>query len=63
VYLLAAQLLFSGGFRSTIPAFSGYLVGYMYNEDYCSIQRFRFPRMIEVKEWYLLFLKKKNIPF
>mmetsp|Transcript_7250 Transcript_7250/g.7334 ORF Transcript_7250/g.7334 Transcript_7250/m.7334 type:complete len:288 (+) Transcript_7250:368-1231(+) len=47
VYLLAAQLLFSGGLRSTIPAFSGYLVGYMYNEDYCSVQRFRFPRIIE----------------
>ena len=49
VYLLATQLLLSGGLRSLVPAISGYLVGHTYNLDYCSMQTYRFPRFIEVR--------------
>jgi hypothetical protein len=47
-YLLAGQLLIGGGLHTAAPACCGLLAGYMYDQDYCSIQKFRFPRFIEV---------------
>jgi hypothetical protein len=47
-YLLAGQLLIGGGLHTAAPACCGLLAGYMYDQDYCSIQKFRFPRFVEV---------------
>lgn len=49
IYLLAAQLLFSAGLRSFLPALSGSIVGYLYDTNYFSLQSFRLPRIVEVR--------------
>jgi hypothetical protein len=63
-YLLAGQMILSGGTRTIIPALSGLLAGYMYDKDYCSMQSYRFPRFIEVRPfWSDLFWPKVRNDF
>ena len=52
IYLLAGQLLFSTGLRSLLPAMTGYAVGYVYDRNYFSLQRYRLPRVIEVQMFF-----------